>query len=108
MDSLPIPGTAAELITAAAAAAALLYLLGLLLKIALRVDAIGTLVRRELAGEHDGSTIKDDVHGMAVALGKMQRDREEDRMLIDLALRRLLRDHPADLELMRAVRTTTR
>lgn len=57
---------------AAAAVAGLAYLIRLGLKAARALDAIQTVVERELEHNH-GSSMKDDVHGMARAIGKLQR-----------------------------------
>jgi hypothetical protein len=59
------------------------------------IGAIQDIVERELEHNH-GSSIKDDVHGMAVAIGKLQRDREEDRELLDNALQLAAKHHPDD------------
>lgn len=57
---------------AAAGLAGLLYLLGRARRAARVLDAIQALVERELEHNHGGS-IKDDVHGTAVAVGVLQR-----------------------------------
>jgi hypothetical protein len=59
------------------------------------IGAIQDIVQRELEHNH-GSSIKDDVHGMAVAIGILQRDREEDRELLDNALQLAAKHHPDD------------
>lgn len=53
-----------------------------------RVDAVLDLVHRELEHNH-GSSMKDDVHGIAMALGRTQRD-------LDAVVAALKRQHPDD------------
>jgi hypothetical protein len=59
------------------------------------IEAIKHLVQRELDHNH-GSSMKDDVHGMAVAIGQLQRDRETDRRRLSRALRLAAKHHPED------------
>lgn len=59
------------------------------------VRAIRHLVERELDHNH-GSSMKDDIHGMAVAIGLLQRARESDRRRLDRALRLAAKHHPED------------
>ena len=42
-------------------------------RIARKVDELNTVARRELEHNH-GSSIKDDVHGLAIAMGQLGRD----------------------------------
>lgn len=60
-----VPGTAAGLV-------ALGYLIKKLRQAARALDAIEVLVSRELTHNH-GTSIKDDVHGIAISLGDIQR-----------------------------------
>lgn len=80
---------------AAAGVAGLLYLSGKVRSAFRAIDAIQHLVERELDHNH-GSSMKDDIHGMAVAIGILQRDREEDRELLDHALTLAQKHHPDD------------
>jgi len=57
----------------AAALAGLVYLARLVRKAVIKLDAIDKLTSRELERNH-GSSMKDDVHGMAIALGILQRE----------------------------------
>lgn len=59
------------------------------------VIAIQRLVERELEHNH-GSSMKDDIHGMAVAIGQLQRDRDDDREVLDNALELAAKHHPDD------------
>lgn len=59
------------------------------------IAAIQHIVERELEHNH-GSSMKDDTHGMAVAIGKLQRDRDDDRRRLNRALRLAAKHHPED------------
>lgn len=61
------------ILAAAALIAALVYLIRFGRKVLRIVRAIQHVVEGELEHNH-GSSIKDDVHGIAVATGKLQRD----------------------------------
>lgn len=56
----------------AAAVAAVSYLVGRARRAARVLDAIQAIVERELEHNH-GSSMKDDVHGLAIALGHLAR-----------------------------------
>lgn len=66
------------------------------------IAVIQDIVQRELEHNH-GSSMKDDTHGMAVAIGKLQRDRDDDRRRaaeerrrLNWALRLAAKHHPED------------
>jgi hypothetical protein len=59
------------------------------------IEVIRHLVQRELEHNH-GSSMKDDMHGIAVALGKLQRETEDDRRRLKNALRLAAKHHPED------------
>lgn len=59
------------------------------------IGAIQHLVERELDHNH-GSSMKDDLTGMAIAIGKLQRDRESDRRRLRHAMRLAAKHHPED------------
>lgn len=65
----------------AAGVAGMAYLARLLIAVLRRVTVIQRITESELEHNH-GSSMKDDVHGMAVSLGELQRrvDRIEGRM----------------------------
>lgn len=65
--------TADDLVTWAAIAAAVIYLFRLLRAAVLKLDRLDKLASKELEHNH-GSSMKDDVHGLAVAFGHMQRE----------------------------------
>lgn len=79
----------------AAGLAALMYLLRGARRAVQTIGAIQDLVERELQHNH-GSSMKDDVHGMAVAIGQLQRDRDDDRDVLDNALALAAKHHPDD------------
>jgi hypothetical protein len=79
----------------AAGLTALVYLARGILNVVRTIDAIQHIVERELEHNHGGS-IKDDTHGMAVAIGKLQRDRDDDRRRLNRALRLAAKHHPED------------
>lgn len=81
-------GDAQLYITAAAVLAALVYLGKKLLVIVQAVLAIHAIVQRELEHNH-GSSIKDDIYGMARSFGETQR-------LLDDVVEALRRQHPDD------------
>jgi hypothetical protein len=80
---------------AAAGIAGFIYLARVVLYIARSIEAVRHLVQRELEHNH-GSSMKDDVHGMAVAIGQLQRDRDDDRRRLSRALRLAAKHHPED------------
>lgn len=57
---------------------------------------------RELDHNHGGS-MKDDVTGMAVSVGKLQRDQDRDAARLDAALAIAARHHPDDAALYLAL-----
>lgn len=59
------------------------------------IEVIHDLVTRELDHNH-GSSMKDDLYGVAVALGTLQREHEEDRRRLWRALRLAAKHHPED------------
>ena len=59
------------------------------------IAAIHDIVERELEHNH-GSSMKDDVHGMAVAIGVLQREHDEDRRVVQMLLAIAARNHPDD------------
>lgn len=75
--------------------AALGYLAKKARDVFLAIGAIQHLVERELEHNH-GSSMKDDMHGIAVAVGQLQRDRDEDRDVLDNALQLAAKHHPDD------------
>lgn len=70
----------------AAGVAGMAYLARLLIAVLRRVTVIQRLTESELEHNH-GSSMKDDVHGMAVSLGKLQRKTDE----LDARLKRIER-----------------
>lgn len=77
-----------QIVLAAAALGAVIYLGQKALRLAQAVLAIQNIVQRELEHNH-GSSMKDDVYGMAIALGRAARRLDE----FEEALRR---QHPDD------------
>lgn len=77
----------------AAALAAALYLGRLVRSIVHKVDQINDLTSRELEHNHGGS-MKADVHGVAIAVGELQRDRDEERQRINAVLGLAAAHHP--------------
>lgn len=59
-----------------AAGAAAVWLLKLLRSLVLKIDRLDRIASKELEHNH-GSSIKDDVHGIAIAIGTLQRDHDE-------------------------------
>lgn len=66
-------GTIAVILGTAALLAAIAYLVRFLVKVGRVGRAVFEIVDRELTHNH-GTSIKDDVYGTAVALGKLQRE----------------------------------
>lgn len=56
-----------------AAAAAVVWFLKLLRQLVLKLDRLDRLASKELEHNH-GSSVKDDVHGIAVSVGYLQRE----------------------------------
>lgn len=56
--------------------AGLVYIIGRARKAARVLDAIQHIVERELEHNH-GSSMKDDMHGVAVSVGKLQRRQDD-------------------------------
>lgn len=83
------------IVAAAAVAAALLYLLKIGRSAAVKLDRIWQLASRELEHNHGGS-IKDDVYGTAVAIGKTQRQVERLEKRLDRIAHVAARNHPDD------------
>lgn len=79
----------------AAGAAGAAYLFRGVRNVVRAIAAIQHIVERELEHNHGGS-IKDDTVGMAVAIGKLQRDRDADRRRLNRALRLAAKHHPED------------
>ena len=77
-------------VAAAVGAIVLLYRTGVAL--VRRLDALDQLLTRELTHNH-GSAMKDDLHGIAVSIGRMQR--VQDDTLADVAQ---LRDQLGDID----------
>lgn len=74
MNELGTLGTVAAWVAVVAAGVAGLVYLARIAGHAVRaLSTMSQLVERELTPNH-GSSIKDDVHGMALALGKLQRE----------------------------------
>jgi hypothetical protein len=90
-----ISDTALWLAAVAAGAAGLTYLARVVRNVVRAIAAIQHIVERELEHNH-GSSMKDDMTGMAVAIGKLQRDRDADRRRLSRALRMAARHHPED------------
>lgn len=55
------------------AGAAALWMLKLLRQLVLKLDSLDKLASKELEHNH-GSSVKDDVHGIAVSVGYLQRE----------------------------------
>lgn len=87
--------TAVLIAAVAAAVAGLVYLARGARNVVQAIAAIQHIVERELEHNH-GSSMKDDTHGMAVAIGKLQRDRDDDRRRLNRALRLAAKHHPED------------
>lgn len=87
----------AALLVAAVAAgvAGAVYLARGIRNVVQAIAAIQHIVERELEHNH-GSSMKDDTHGMAVAIGKLQRDRDDDRRRLNRALQLAAKHHPED------------
>lgn len=79
----------------AAGIAGLVYIARGIRNVVQAIAAIQNIVERELEHNH-GSSMKDDTHGMAVAIGKLQRDRDDDRRRLNRALRLAAKHHPED------------
>lgn len=83
------------IVAAAAVAAALLYLLKIGRAAAVKLDRIWQLADSELTHNH-GSSIKDDVYGTAIAVGKAQREIERLNKRVDRIAHVAAKNHPAD------------
>lgn len=92
-----------RIVLAAAAVAAVVYLAKGVRYIVHKVDQIDTVTKRELDHNHGGS-MKDDVHGLAVAFGQMQRERDRERAAWNAALTLAAKHHPEDAALYLALR----
>lgn len=68
-----------------------------------KLDAIDQLLTQELTHNH-GSSIKDDVHGLALSIGEMQRDRDEDNERLNALLRLAAEHHPTAAQMYLALR----
>lgn len=79
----------------AAGLAGLIFLATKVRDVVQSIVAIQHIVERELEHNH-GTSMKDDTHGMAVAIGKLQRDRDDDRRRLNRALRTIAKHHPED------------
>lgn len=79
----------------AAGVAGLIFLAAKIRNVVQSIVAIQHIVERELEHNH-GSSMKDDTHGMAVAIGQLQRDRDDDRRRLNGALRLAAKHHPED------------
>lgn len=87
--------TAVWVAAIAAGTAGLVYLARVARNVVQAIAAILHIVERELEHNH-GSSMKDDMTGMAIAIGKLQRDRDVDRRRLSSALRLAARHHPED------------
>lgn len=58
-----------------------------------RLKAIDERTERELEHNH-GSSMKDDVYGLAISIGELQRGRDEDRARVDTLLGIAAVHHP--------------
>lgn len=85
--------TPETVVAAAAVAAALVYFARLTRKAVHKLDAIDELTSRELNHNHGGS-MKDDMHGLAVTIGQLQRDRDEERDRFNAVLVLAATHHP--------------
>lgn len=111
MDNWPLGQVPSAIILAAAVLAALAMIgrslrsgLAWCRKVARQLQAMGDIVERELEHNH-GSSMKDDVHGIAVAVGLLQRrygeqarkQRQQERQLREI--RELIdHHHPTGVE----------
>lgn len=65
--------SAEDVVLYGAAGSALLWALKLLRQLVLKLDRLDQLASKELEHNH-GSSVKDDVHGIAVSVGYLQRE----------------------------------
>jgi hypothetical protein len=83
------------IVAAAAVSAALIYLLKIGRAAAVKLDRIWQLADSELTHNH-GSSIKDDVYGTAIAIGKTQRELDRLAKRVDRIAHVAAKNHPHD------------
>lgn len=68
-----------------------------------KLDQIDEITQRELSHNH-GTSIKDDVHGLAVSIGSLQRESDEERRRVNAVLGLAAEHHPEAAALYLALR----
>lgn len=81
------------LVTLASAVKATVFLARAVRSLVHKLDAIDELLQQELTHNH-GSSIKDDVHGMAMSIGGLQREQDEERSRMNAVLKLAATHHP--------------
>lgn len=90
-------------VTLAAAAQGAAYLARGLVAVVHKVDQINDLTQRELTHNH-GTSMKDDTYGMALAIGQLQRDRDDEHERVNRLLTIAAEHHPENAALYLALR----
>jgi len=68
-----------------------------------KLDAIDEVTQRELTHNH-GTSMKDDVHGLALSIGELQRARDDERKRVNAVLRLAAEHHPEAAAMYLALR----